>query len=67
VLLSLKRINGLSAGNALALIVGLTTVFAAISWHFFEKPLIERYGRTKIPAMTPDAADVSQVEPTRLG
>jgi peptidoglycan/LPS O-acetylase OafA/YrhL len=53
VVLSLKRINGLSPSNALALTIGLAIVFAAISWHFFEKPLIERYGRLGHPAVLP--------------
>jgi peptidoglycan/LPS O-acetylase OafA/YrhL len=45
VILSLKRINGLAPGTALSLTIALAIVLAAISWHFFEKPLIARYGR----------------------
>jgi peptidoglycan/LPS O-acetylase OafA/YrhL len=50
VILSLKRINGLAPGPALALTIGLAVTFAAISWHYFEKPLIDRYGKAAAKA-----------------
>ena len=42
VLLSLKRVEWINPSVALALGVGLTCVFASVSWHFFEQPLIKR-------------------------
>lgn len=45
VLLSLKRLTWISPSVALALVVGLTYVFASVSWHFFEQPLIKRLKR----------------------
>jgi peptidoglycan/LPS O-acetylase OafA/YrhL len=47
VLLSLKRIEWLSPGYALPLVLGITIIFAVISWHFFEQPLIQKYSRTR--------------------
>ena len=47
VILSLKRIPTLSPSKALLITFGLSLLFAAISWHFFEKPLIERFGRVR--------------------
>lgn len=45
VLLSLKRITWLPPEKALPIILVLTMLFASISWHFFEKPITERFGR----------------------
>jgi peptidoglycan/LPS O-acetylase OafA/YrhL len=43
VLLALKRMDWLSPAPLASLCVILTCLFASISWHFFEKPLIERF------------------------
>ena len=51
VLLSLKRLTWISPSIALALGVGLTCVFASVSWHFFEQPLIKRLKRK--PQLSP--------------
>lgn len=48
VLLSLKRLEWISPGTALALGVGLTCVFASVSWHFFEQPLMKRLRRKPV-------------------
>ena len=36
------QIEGITAPLALAMTLGLTILLAAISWHFFEKPLLDR-------------------------
>ena len=51
VLLSLKRLTWISPSVALALEVGLTCIFASVSWHFFEQPLIKRLKRK--PQLSP--------------
>lgn len=51
VLLSLKRLTWISPSVALALGLGLTFVFASVSWHFFEQPLLKRLRRK--PQTTP--------------
>lgn len=48
VVLSLKRIADLSPESALMLTTVLSIVFAAISWHFFEKPIIGSYGGSRV-------------------
>lgn len=50
VLLSLKRLTWISPSVALALGVGLTCIFASVSWHFFEQPLIKRLKREPQPS-----------------
>jgi peptidoglycan/LPS O-acetylase OafA/YrhL len=50
VLLSLKRLTWISPSVALTLGVGLTCVFASVSWHFFEQPLIKRLKREPQPS-----------------
>jgi peptidoglycan/LPS O-acetylase OafA/YrhL len=45
VLLSLKRLTWISQGTALFVGVALTCLFASVSWHFFEEPLIRRFRR----------------------
>lgn len=47
VLLSLKRIQWLSPEQALPLTLGITIIFATVSWHCFEQPLIQKYSRTR--------------------
>jgi peptidoglycan/LPS O-acetylase OafA/YrhL len=42
VLLSLKRVQGLSPMDVLLLALPLTCLLASISWHFFELPLMQR-------------------------
>lgn len=65
VLLSLKRINGLPADRALFLTLALTLVFAAVSWHFFEKPLIEKYRRSRRAAASPAGGLAVSSDPVR--
>jgi peptidoglycan/LPS O-acetylase OafA/YrhL len=43
ILLALKRLVWINPNMVLALGIGLTCVFASVSWHFFEKPLVERF------------------------
>ena len=49
VLLSLKRLAWINPSVALALGVGLTCVFASVSWHFFEQPLMKRLKPKPVP------------------
>lgn len=49
VLLSLKRLAWINPSVALALGAGLTCVFASVSWHFFEQPVIKRLRRKPVP------------------
>lgn len=42
VLLTLKELTWLEPQRALPIVLALTLSLAAVSWHFFEKPLIER-------------------------
>lgn len=51
VLLSLKRLAWInpSVALALALGVGLTCVFASVSWHLFEQPLMKRLRPKPVP------------------
>lgn len=46
VILSLHRLPWLTAPRALPLVLGLTVLFASMSWHLFERPLMRRYGST---------------------
>jgi len=43
VILSLKRVTWLSAPDALPYVVTLTIILAMISWHCFERPLLQRF------------------------
>ena len=45
VILSLKRVTWLSPEQAFPLVIIITLIFASISWHFFEQPLIQKYSR----------------------
>lgn len=45
VILSLKRVLWLTPQHAFPLVIGITIIFAAISWHCFEQPLIQKYSR----------------------
>jgi peptidoglycan/LPS O-acetylase OafA/YrhL len=47
VLLSLKHIAWLTPIYALPLVVGITIIFATVSWYFFEQPLIQKYSRSR--------------------
>jgi peptidoglycan/LPS O-acetylase OafA/YrhL len=47
VLLSVKRMTWITPSHALPWVVGLTIIFAAVSWHFFEQPLIQKYARNR--------------------
>ncbi len=49
VLLSLKRITWISPITVLILCVVLTCVFASVSWHFFEKPIMRRLRSKPVP------------------
>jgi peptidoglycan/LPS O-acetylase OafA/YrhL len=46
VLLSLKRVQGLSPVEILLVTLSLTFLLASISWHFFELPLMRRVNST---------------------
>ncbi len=39
---SLKRVGWVDGPKALPYVIGLTLLFASLSWHFFERPLISR-------------------------
>jgi peptidoglycan/LPS O-acetylase OafA/YrhL len=43
VFLSIKRLEWLSPSTTLFLVILLTCTFASMSWHFFEKPLMQKY------------------------
>lgn len=45
VLLSVKRMEWINPSTALPWVIGLTCVFASVSWHFFEQPLLKRLRR----------------------
>ena len=47
VLLALKRVSWLEGPQALPWVICLTLLFASISWHFFEKPLMEHFRRQR--------------------
>lgn len=42
IILALQRLQWLSAPRAFPVVILLTLIFSAGSWHFFEKPLIDR-------------------------
>ncbi|MFI5458330.1 MAG: acyltransferase family protein [Isosphaerales bacterium] len=50
VLLSLKPLLMAHPGRACRWTVGLTLVLAALSWHFFEKPMLDRFSGRRVPA-----------------
>lgn len=43
VILSIRRVDWVSGPTALPYVLGFTVLFSAISWHFFERPLIDKY------------------------
>lgn len=43
VILSIKRVEWLSPSQSLWWVMALTIVFASVSWHFFERPLIKKF------------------------
>jgi len=45
VIFTLKPFFAGDPAHAFLWVLGLTLLFASLSWHFFEKPLLERYGR----------------------
>jgi peptidoglycan/LPS O-acetylase OafA/YrhL len=45
VMLSLKEVTWLGPERALPWVIGLTIIFASVSWHFFEQPLMRRFGK----------------------
>jgi peptidoglycan/LPS O-acetylase OafA/YrhL len=51
VLLSIKKLSWLSPSDALIWIVVLTCIFASVSWHFFEQPLMNRIRRKSSEAI----------------
>jgi len=42
IILSLKKVEWLTSEKILLLTLALTFIFASISWHFFEKPLLDK-------------------------
>ncbi len=53
VLQLLHRTGKLSPAMGLGMTIGITLVIAAVSWHFFEKPIIGRFGRRSLPSGVP--------------
>ena len=51
VILALKRIPWLTADRALPVVIVLTLIFASVSWHYFERPLLLRYTRRANPSV----------------
>ena len=45
VIMALKRLPWVDGATALPIVIGMTTLFASVSWHFFEKPIMARWGR----------------------
>ncbi|WP_339085079.1 acyltransferase [Hyphomicrobium sp. ghe19] len=45
VLVPMMQFKWLTADRALPVILGSTALLAAVSWHFFERPFLMRYGR----------------------
>jgi peptidoglycan/LPS O-acetylase OafA/YrhL len=45
ILLSLKRVQWLTAQQLLPLTICITCILASVSWHFFEQPILKKYGR----------------------
>ena len=45
VILSLKKVEWLTSDRILLLTLALTFIFASISWHFFEKPLLDKFSK----------------------
>jgi peptidoglycan/LPS O-acetylase OafA/YrhL len=43
VILALKRVTWVDGPQALPSVLVLTVLFAALSWHFFERPLMMRF------------------------
>lgn len=46
VLVPLMQFKWLTADRALPVILGSTALLAAVSWHFFERPFLMRFGRS---------------------
>jgi peptidoglycan/LPS O-acetylase OafA/YrhL len=44
VIMALKRVTWLEGPRALPYVIALTLMFASLSWHFFERPLMRRFG-----------------------
>ncbi len=76
VLFALRPVLLGDAPRACRWIVGLTLLLASLSWHFFEKPLMERFGRgasksggdrtkeTEARPARPDLAHASAMHPS---
>lgn len=47
VLLALKRVSWVDGPTALPYVIGLTLLLASLSWHFFERPFMQRAGRVR--------------------
>jgi peptidoglycan/LPS O-acetylase OafA/YrhL len=44
VILALKRVSWVDGPKALPVVIVLTLVFASLSWHFFERPMMLSFG-----------------------
>jgi peptidoglycan/LPS O-acetylase OafA/YrhL len=44
IILALKRVSWVDAPRAVTPVILLTLLFASLSWHFFERPLMRRFG-----------------------
>lgn len=60
VIVTLKRFDWLGPERALPLVLALTLLLASLSWHFFERPLIARYGKSFPKAGAPRFAEPGQ-------
>jgi peptidoglycan/LPS O-acetylase OafA/YrhL len=64
VILALKRVSWVDGPKALPWVIVLTFLFASISWHFFERPLMRRFGsrvRGIVDGVTSQARDAAEI------
>lgn len=66
VLLSLQRVSGITAERALPTGLVITVLLAAVSWYFFEKPVLKRFGSFKPDHRTSSVTKTS-VNPITTG
>ena len=49
VILSLKKVTWVHGATALPYVIGLTLLLAMLSWHFFERPILQGVHRRIVP------------------
>jgi peptidoglycan/LPS O-acetylase OafA/YrhL len=65
IIFALKRVSWVEGPKALPAVIMLTLLFASLSWHFFERPLMQRFG-SRVKGGAADVAEVtSEVPSTR--